>query len=228
VVRTDPAVPKHKGLTVLLVDMHSPGVEVRPLRQMTGHAKFDEVFLDEVVVPDDQRLGAVNGGWRCARTTLTSERGAVGRNTSLRGGSFAMLHTAARQRGQTADPTVRQRLAQLYTVERIAAWLAGRTRDAKGRGGGPTGAIAKLHATIVIRLASRLGADLAGASGVAWEASADGADEWGLRLCAVPGLSIGGGTDEIVRNTVGEKVLGLPREPMVDRDARFDEHRRSG
>ena len=220
-VRTDISRPKHDGITMFIVDMRAPGVEVRPLRQMTGYAKFDEVFLDEVRVPDEHLVGSLNAGWTCARTTLTAERGAVGRNTAQRGGSFHVLLDAARKSGKDSDPRIRQHLAEIYASERISSWLAARARDAGPGRGHPAGAVAKLHSSSLIRSASRLGVEISGPSAVAWESGGD--DQWALRFCAAPGLSIGGGTDEIIKNSVGDRILGLPREPISDRDIPFDQ-----
>jgi alkylation response protein AidB-like acyl-CoA dehydrogenase len=220
-VRTDRTKSKHQGITMFIVDMRAPGIEVRPLRQMTGHAKFDEVFMDDVPVPDESLVGAVDAGWTCARTTLTAERGAVGRNTAQRGGSFVMLLEAARKCGKSSDPHMRQCLTEIYTAERISAWLAARGRDAGVGRSQPAGTVAKLHSSSLIRAASRLGAEINGLAAVAWDDGGD--DQWALRLCAAPGLSIGGGTDEIIKNSVGERILGLPREPVVDRDVPFDQ-----
>jgi alkylation response protein AidB-like acyl-CoA dehydrogenase len=220
-VRTHRSRPKHEGMTMFVVDMRAPGVEVRPLRQMTGHAKFDEVFLDEVPAADEQLVGFLNAGWTCARTTLTAERGAVGRNTAQRGGSFLVLLDAARKSGKDRDPHIRQRLVQIYAAERINSWMAARARDAGPGRGHPAGAVAKLHSSSLITAASRLGVDINGPSAVSWDSGGD--DQWALRLCAAPGLSIGGGTDEIIKNSVGDRILDLPREPVTDRGIPFDQ-----
>ncbi|WP_433598309.1 acyl-CoA dehydrogenase family protein [Nocardia sp. CA-135953] len=217
-LRCDPSLPKHAGLMVAVVDMAAPGVDVRPLRQMTGHAKFDEIFLDDVFIPDDQVVGAPTEGWTVARTTLLNERVSVAGNTALRGGSFAMLVAAARAAGKDEDPLLRGRLADAWIDELVLGLLRERTKRAiqAGRTPGPEGSVGKLAASRYIQKASRTGVLIHGENATAWDSEDEGVDEWALRLCAAPGLAIGGGTDEIVMNIIGEQVLGLPREPSVN------------
>ncbi|MWA07007.1 dehydrogenase [Actinomadura sp. LD22] len=216
-LRCDPAAPKHAGLMVAIVDMADKGVEVRPLRQMTGHAKFDEVFLDDVFLPDERLVGEPGEGWTVARTTLLNERVSVAGNTALRGGSVSMLVAAARSAGREQEPRLRGRLADAWIDELVLSLLRERTKRAieAGRTPGPEGAVGKLAASRYIQSASRTGVLIHGEDATTWDADEEGADEWALRLCAAPGLAIGGGTDEIVKNIIGERVLGLPREPRV-------------
>ncbi len=216
VCRTDPDVPKHQGLTTFLVDMHAPGVEVRPLRQMTGSANFNEVFLTDVRVPDSHRVGELNKGFGVILTTLGNERTIATRAPSSgRGiGPFERLLGVVDTFGDRRDPRQRQRLAQLYIADRIKDLLIERWRAALKPGvtPGPEMSILKLHncrnhIELVHMLTEVLGPRLAADTG-AW-----GAFAWNEFLCSTPGARIGGGTEEIVRNTVGEKVLGLPKEP---------------
>jgi acyl-CoA dehydrogenase len=218
VCRTDPDVPKHQGLTTFLVDMHAPGVEVRPLRQMTGTAGFNEVFLSDVRVPDSHRVGELNGGFRVILTTLGNERTIATRvPSSSRGiGPFERVLGVVDTFGDRTDRHQRQRLAQLYIGDRVKQLLIERWRASLRPGvtPGPEMSVLKLHscrhnAELVRMLTEVLGPRLAADTG-AW-----GSFAWTEFVLSTPGARIGGGTEEIVRNTVGEKVLDLPREPRV-------------
>lgn len=215
--RTDPAAPKHSGLTMFLIDMHQPGVEVRPLRQMTGGAHFNEVFLTAARVPDRDRLGAVGEGWRVAITTLMSEREAVGAGEEVPPGDLVdrlveLLHHApspgalhAQRRAAVAEVAVLGRVLEL-TNRRLGAAAAGAP--------GPEMSITKiLRNEFLARLADAACA-IAGA-GAAADSGAWGTYSWGRARLSLPGLRIAGGTDEIQRNILGERVLGLPREPTA-------------
>ncbi|HEV8626342.1 MAG TPA: acyl-CoA dehydrogenase family protein [Acidimicrobiia bacterium] len=211
--RTDPAAPKHRGITAFLIPMDTPGIEVRPLRQMSGGASFNEVFLTDAVVPDTARLGDVNEGWRVALTTLGFERAARSGGT---GGAdmFGRLLDLARHLGRTDDPLVRQRLASVYVHGRLRS-LNRRRAGARLRAGGipgPEGSISKLMLTqglqevadtAALLLGPRLGADSGEWGTYAWSEFVNG----------VPGFRIAGGSDEIQRNIIAERALGLPREP---------------
>jgi alkylation response protein AidB-like acyl-CoA dehydrogenase len=213
--RTAPG-PRYQNLTAFIVDMRVPGVEVRPLRQMTGGAAFNEVFFDGAVVPDDHRLGEVGGGWKVAITTLMNERAAVGSAGTGGSGilSSARLIAMARELGVANDPIARQELADVYI--RLAVARTTRLRaDARRRAGQPPGpemSIGKLALTDnlarVAALVTRwLGPRLAADSGE-W-----GTYAWAELVLGLPGLRLGGGTDEIQRNIVAERVLGLPKGP---------------
>ena len=211
--RTDPAAPKHRGITAFLIPMDTPGIEVRPLRQMSGGASFNEVFLTDAVVPDTARLGDVNEGWRVALTTLGFERAARSGGT---GGAdmFGRLLDLARHLGRTDDPLVRQRLASVYVHGRLRS-MNRRRAGARLRAGGvpgPEGSISKLMLTqglqevtdtAALLLGPRLGADSGEWGTFAWSEFVNG----------VPGFRIAGGSDEIQRNIIAERALGLPREP---------------
>ena len=236
--RSDPQRPRHAGLTMFIVDLAAPGVTIRPLKQMTGHSKFAEVFFDGVRIADDHRVGAENDGWRCAITTLMNERFSVGGlKYAQRGGSAQLIIDKARSLGVVDDPVVRQRLAHLWAREAIFGYLHRRVGSAvmAGREPGPEGSILKLAMGAFIGLAAGTGADLVGPAAVAWENGAGengagenggrepAADGWAERLCGAPCFTIAGGTTEVLKNLVAERVLGLPRDRVDDRDEPFDE-----
>jgi alkylation response protein AidB-like acyl-CoA dehydrogenase len=219
ICRTDPDAPKHKGLTGFVVDMHAPGVEVRPLRQMTGGASFNEVFFVDVRVPDDHRLGDVNEGWTVALTTLMNERAAIGGG----GGGGGVVGTQrlielARKMGKADDPLVRQALAEIYAHGAAARYTNMRAM-AKVKAGqlpGPEMSIAKLSLTNNLRRISNLVSTVLGPRLIA-NTGEWGTYAWAEFVLGMPGMSIAGGSDEILKNIVGERVLGLPKEPRVDK-----------
>ncbi|NUU22781.1 MAG: acyl-CoA dehydrogenase [Streptomycetaceae bacterium] len=239
--RTDPERTKRKGLTYFLLDLRQPGVEVRPLRTMTGEAEFSEVFLDRAHVPDAYRIGPVGDGWKVAGATLSGERQMVagagsGGVDRIGGSGIAHLLALARRisaegrPGGWADPVVRDRLMLLYSEERIRAWTNDRVRDGvkAGRAPGPASSIGKVHQGELNQRMQAMAAELLGAYGQAWEPDADDPDAFAA-ACAdgygdalpheVRGMlrsranTIEGGTSEVNRNILGERVLGLPREP---------------
>ncbi len=233
--RTNPDVPKHLGLTMFVVDMRAPGVTIRPLRQITGGSGFNEVFFDDVHLPGDAVVGDVDRGWQAAVTTLMNERvsigaGGGGLGRRLGGGEFAALADVARRRGGLADPVLRQRLASVFVEERLLELLSQRIRaDVQaGRTPGPQGSVAKLAGAQLARHAAEVGLDLLGAGGAAWTPDDADAERWTQALLGAPGNAIAGGTPEIMKNILGERVLGLPREPAVDRDVPFRELRVGG
>jgi alkylation response protein AidB-like acyl-CoA dehydrogenase len=228
--RTDPDAPKRKGITYFLVDMHQPGVEVRPLRHIGGEVDFNEVFLDRARVPDAQRVGDVGDGWRVANATLSGERQMVSGEGSggvdrIGGSGTRRLLTLARERGRSRDPMVRQQLMRVYAEERIREWTNQRVRASvkAGRSPGPESSIGKVHQGELNQRIQVLASDLLGMGSVAWEG---GAAEYAATLpYEVRGMlrsranTIEGGTTEVNKNIVGERVLGLPREPDPYRDA---------
>jgi alkylation response protein AidB-like acyl-CoA dehydrogenase len=226
VARTNRDVPKHRGITMFVCDMHAPGVTSRPLRQIDGRAHFNEVFLDDVRLPGDAVVGDVDDGWRVTLDMLAFERvaiGAGGSSQSLSSDGYGSVLRLARARGCTDDPLVRQELVGVYVRERILGLLGMRIRAAlvAGRAPGPEGSVAKLAATMLGKESARLGMALAGAGGLAWSDDDEhGADPSGAFLFA-PMLGIAGGTTEIQKNIVGERVLGLPKDPAVDKDVPF-------
>jgi alkylation response protein AidB-like acyl-CoA dehydrogenase len=215
VCRSDVDLPKHQGLTAFLVDMHAPGVEVRPLRQMTGGASFNEVFLSDVRIPDSHCLGDVNGGWAVALTTLMNERAAIG-GGPLGGGGFRIekLVELVRHLGKADDPLVRQQLARLIVHGRVAGFttLRAMAQVAAGAAPGPEMSIAKMALTNNALLTSELVSSVLGPQLLA-DSGRWGTYAWGELVLGVPGIRVAGGTDEVLRNIVGERVLGLPKEP---------------
>jgi alkylation response protein AidB-like acyl-CoA dehydrogenase len=217
--RSDPSVPKHAGITAFSVDMRAPGITVRSLVQMNGDMHFNEVFLDDVVVPDADRLGDVNNGWRVGLTTLSHERG------SLAGGLGVSLDGVLRMAKSHAsgeDPVSRDRVAHAAADVMVNDWAGHRAQAARraGRPPGPEDSGAKLRSTRMIKEVAALGVD---GQGPAATVEHDPPDEWQTMFLAAPSLSIRGGTDEIQRNILGERVLGLPPEPRVDKDRPFSE-----
>jgi alkylation response protein AidB-like acyl-CoA dehydrogenase len=205
---------RHHNLTALLIDMRSAGVEVRPLRQMTGGAAFNEVFLNDVWVPDDHRLGAVDGGWEVALRTLSNERSALGGGGLGGRGLLAVDRILALLdvTGHTDDPVARQEVAVLVSGLRTAMWT--RRRLAAGGSPGARTSLLKLalcrDMTRLAELVSRLlGPKLIADTGE-W-----GTYSWSGFVLGLPGYRIGGGTDEVLKSVIGERVLGLPREPAA-------------
>jgi alkylation response protein AidB-like acyl-CoA dehydrogenase len=213
--RTDRTAPKHKGLTAFLLRMDSPGVEVRPLKQMTGGSSFYEVFLTDVRVPDSCRLGACGDGWRVAITTLGFERSS---STDDGARAVRMLFALARHVGRSDDPVVRQLLAHAYTRQQLHVWSGARTRAALRRGEtpGPEGSIGKLFWTETLRAFNDAASELLGPRLIA-DTGEWGMYSWAEHLLGTPGARIAAGTDEIQRNILGERALGLPGEPRHDK-----------
>jgi alkylation response protein AidB-like acyl-CoA dehydrogenase len=218
ITRTSPDKPKHKGLTMFLIDMHDPGIEVRPLRQMTGGASFNEVFLNEVRVPDTHRLGDVDEGWGVALTTLMNERMAIGAGGGGGGSAadrqFIRFVQMAQHFDRNRDPVVRQKITSYY-VHSQAARLTNARAVAKVKAGqtpGPELSIAKLASTNNMQRAAQLAAEILGPRLVA-DSGEWGTYAWSEMVLGVPGGRIAGGTDEVMHNILGERVLGLPKEP---------------
>jgi alkylation response protein AidB-like acyl-CoA dehydrogenase len=201
--RTDPDVPKRDGITYFLVDLHADGVEVRPLRHITGEVDFNEVFLDEVRVTDDQRVGAQGDGWRVANATLSGERQMVSGAGS--GGVDRIGGGAADGLRLPDDPVLRQRVVGLQGEERIRAWTNQRLR------GGPLTSIGKVHQGDLNQRIQLAAVDLLGADAMAWDH--DGLDRAVKGMLRSRANTIEGGTTEVNKNVIGERVLGLPREP---------------
>ena len=214
--RHDPGVPKHRGITAFGIDLHTPGVDVRPLRQMNGDAHFTEIFLDDARVPDADRIGAVGEGWRVALTCLSFERGAATAGSS--GGLLDVerLIALARTRGVSSNPVVRDRLARLVIELRVMSLTIRRARDTARTGQpGPAGSGLKLRGSRTFREYTNLALAILGPDAMT------AAEPWNTLFLTAPSLSIRGGTDEIQRNIVGERVLGLPEEPRLDRELPF-------
>jgi alkylation response protein AidB-like acyl-CoA dehydrogenase len=217
--RSDPSVRKHQGITAFGIAMDTSGVEVRPLRQMNGDAHFSEVFLDDALVPDRDRIGAAGEGWRVALTCLSYERGASTAGSSSGLLDVSRLITVARARGLTDDPVVRDALARLVIETRVMGYTARRARDTARAGRpGAEGSGMKLRGSKLFRDYTALALQLLGP-----DAACDPHGDFQTLFLTAPSLSIRGGTDEIQRNIVGERVLGLPEEPRVDRELPFEQ-----
>ena len=245
-VRTNTTVPKHEGITYMVLPMHQQGVEVRPIRQMNRHSSFNEVFMTDARVPARFVVGTVNDGWRVARATLAHERSFATlrrprfdspdgrRGLALdeaeleaekhfrtyvwypqRAGRADLVIERAREVGRDRDPVVRDRIADLISFVKVNEWTAQRARAARalGRPPGPEGSLGKLAASEVARRCHRLHAIIAGAHGMLVDGPREHDATIAEVLVSTPAQSIAGGTDEIQRSIIGEKILGLPREP---------------
>ena len=253
--RTDWEVPKHQGITYLVLPMHQPGVEVRPLRQMNGHASFNEVFLTDAEAPVDNVVGAEGSGWTVALTTLAHERrlapgrAAPSARDAARPAGRAVREAAAEQAiaagpytwypqragrpdlvvdharaaGVERDPIVRQELARVITLARVAQWTQRRALAARalGRPPGPEGSLGKLASSNIARAAARAHSLIAGAAGMLTGADSPFDGVVAEVLVSVPAVSIAGGTDEIQHNILGERILGLTKEPDPGRQSPF-------
>jgi alkylation response protein AidB-like acyl-CoA dehydrogenase len=226
--RTDPDVPKRKGITYFLLDLHQPGVEVRPLRHIGGEREFNEVFLDGARVPDAQRVGEIGDGWRVANATLSGERQMVsgagsGGVDRIGGSSVTRLLGLATRTGRARDAIARQHLMRLVSEERIRAWTNQRVRAQvrAGRAPGPESSIGKVHQGSLNQRVQEQAVAALGMDAVAFEApaGADGRDYAGSLPYEVAGMlrsranTIEGGTSEVNKNVLAERVLGLPKEP---------------
>ena len=225
--RTDPDAPKHRGITFLVVDMTSPGITVRPLVQATGLTHFNEVFLDEVRVPVANVVGEIDAGWRVARTTLASEAGMIGGAGQT--STFDAVVALARAMGATEDPVVRQRLAAVYTNERLLKFLTWRmqTAIAHRRGTPPDPSVLKNLFTRALSERVELAVALEGPSGMLAGGDAPQDGFWQLQVVGQFAARIGGGTNEVHRNMLAERALGLPAEPRPDKDVPWRETLRS-
>ena len=227
VARTDPAVPKHAGLTYFLCDMSDPGVDVRPLRQITGEAEFNEVFLTDVRIPDANRLGAEGEGWRVATTTLNNERIAIGSGAPREGGMIGKVAGTWRTQPELRTPAMHDELMRLWVASEVARLAGERLRQRLAAGQpGPEGSGMKLAFAQLAQTISGFEVELSGEAGLRY-------DDWamrrpektdftrrepGYRYLRAKGNSIEGGTSEILRNVIAERVLGLPPEHRVDKN----------
>ena len=229
VVRTDPTVPKHKGLSYFCVDMKAPGVEIKPIKQLTGDSDFNEVYFTDVRVSDSQRLGEVGQGWQVSLTTLMNERAAIGGSFGQMDVSLAMCVAAEVEidgRPALEDAAVRARIADWYVQEAGLKYTGYRSLTALSRGAlpGPENSIGKLVGAPKMQAMSSYLMDLLDASGaVVDEALAAKAGIIQRAYMGAPGLRIAGGTDEIMANIIAERVLGLPQEPRLDKGIPFNE-----
>ena len=228
VTRTDAIAEKHRGITYFIVDMKSPGIEIRPIKQINGLSGFNEVFFTDVRVPDKNRIGAVNEGWRGAITTLMNERASIGGGTG--GGpdfnDLVQLAKEVRWNGHSAfeDDAVRQRLARFYIRLKGLQYTGYRSQTALSRGTtpGPESSIGKLVGAPLRQEMASFAMEIEGAAGALIDR--DAAPEegvWQQMYLGTPGLRIAGGTDEILRNIIAERVLGLPAETRADKGLAF-------
>jgi alkylation response protein AidB-like acyl-CoA dehydrogenase len=253
-VRSNPDAPKHQGISYVLFPMDQPGVEVRPLREMTGRALFSEVFFDDARAPDAAVLGGADQGWAVANTTLAAERAGLGSGGSGAGGAafpghkggmlqqpagalaervgrggavqpsafgraFELLRDLAEKLGRRDDPMIRQRLVELYTLNELGRMTGLRVKAARasGRGPGPEANTAKLLMSRTARLVRDLGPEVLGPEGAIMGPDTTGGGIVQEMTLFAPAPSIYGGTDEIQKNIIGERVLGLPKEPGPDK-----------
>lgn len=238
IARTDWDQPKHRGITFFWLPMRQPGVEVRPLRQATGDARFNEVFITDARVPDTHRLGELNKGWWVLQTALAYERATMG--VSRRGGesggvrgATAAAHgeipvadislvKAAKAAGRTADPSIRQALMRLHCMRTVNDWNGERAKAvAKAGGSSPLASLGKLAMAQILHYAGRLHGHILGMDGTLDGDQNPAARDANYSQLNAYFFSIGGGTDQIQRNIIGERILGLPKEPEVDREMPF-------
>ncbi len=218
--RTDADVPKHRGITAMVVDMRAPGVDVRPLRQIDGAIHFNEVFLDEVSVPVADTIGPVGSGWGVALTMLANERASIGGGGMY---SFDQVAQLARAMGRVQEPVVRQRLADLYTRDQILRFLGYRVRTsaATGRPPGPESSVMKLAVSARYETGGDLVVELEGPAGMLTDGDAPYDGRFQDLFMAQWAPRIGGGTDQVQRNIIGERVLGLPGDVRADKSVPF-------
>ena len=233
IARTDPDVAKHAGITYFVCPMDAPGVEIRPITEMTGSQTFNEVFLTDVRLPADAVVGEVNRGWELAKVTLGNERVSLSSGGALwgMGPNGADLLDLVRAQGGTTDPLLRQRLARLHTTEEILRLIRLRTVSARIRGEqpGPEASIRKVLADEHGQAIMGLAKDLAGAGGMLSDVGPLGAPAgiWPYGFTFSPALTIGGGTGDVQRNILGERVLGLPHDLDAEQGKTWAEARRS-
>jgi len=233
IARTDPDAPKHRGISYFICPMDAPGVEIRPITEMTGEHTFNEVFLTDVRIPAENLVGEVNDGWRLAKVTLSNERVSLSSGGSLwgQGPTAEDLLDLVRARGGTDDPLLRQRLARLYSESEILRLIRLRTVTAaiKGHEPGPEASVRKVLADEHGQHVMGLAKDLAGAGGMLTDVGPMGGDVgvWHYGFLFSTALTIGGGTGEVQRNILGERVLGLPHEIDVEEGRTWAETRRA-
>jgi alkylation response protein AidB-like acyl-CoA dehydrogenase len=219
--RTDPDVPKHKGLTMFVVPMDAPGVTVRGLRQISGEAEFNEVFFDDVVVAPDAVVGGTGNGWSAALTILMFERLTIGLGSENYSSPVELARTMAADEAASRDSEMRARLGHVMTELTAVRFNGYRmlTQLARGQIPGPEAGLAKVTMVNAAITATDLGADIVGPDALA------GDSDWSYLISFLPGLKSAGGTEQILRNTIGERVLGLPAEPRIDKGVPFSELR---
>ncbi len=231
IARTDAEVPKHAGISMFVVDMRAPGVEIRAINQIDGGQHFNEIFFTDVRLGTDALIGELNAGWRLATAMLMYERVAIGTGSSsgIKTPTSDFLIKTARRHNRLDEAGVRQELMRIYAEETTKSLVSLRTRAElkAGKTPGPGGSLGKLHGAKIARMTRLVMMNLAGPAGAAWSTSGsdDGADPSALSKSTLRSFSsnIAGGTDEIQKNIIGDRVLGLPRDIAVDRDVPFKE-----
>ena len=227
VTRTDPTAPKHKGLTYFFLDMKTPGVDPRPIKQISGAADFNQVFLTDVRIPDSQRLGAVGQGWQVSITTLMNERFAVGNAGGVDVEQLIDLAAKTEIDGEPAlsNAAVRERLATWYCETSGLKYTNYRTISAMSRGQtpGPENSIVKVVSANKLQSIASFGIDLMDMGGIVSDGADDDAEGFLGAYLWSPGIRIAGGTDEILRNIIAERVLGMPADIRVDKNVPFNE-----
>ena len=216
--RTNPDAVKQGGITAFIVPMDAPGVEIRPIRQMSGPASFNEVWFDGTRIPDSMRIGDVDAGWKVAQTTLGFERTSSGSGHRRKGGTAADLVALAQHLGLNSDPVTRQELADITIRTRLHAAMVTKVARATATGGdpGPAGSLGKLLASDNLVRIGNTAANMLGSALVA-DTGEWGEFAWGEHVLGAPGYRLAGGTDEVQRNIVAERVLGLPAEHRSDK-----------
>jgi alkylation response protein AidB-like acyl-CoA dehydrogenase len=236
IARTDWDVPKHQGITFFWFPMQQPGVEVRPIRQITDEAHFNEVFITEARVPDSHVVGPLHGGWRVLQTALAYERSVMGdmargpRRSDAGAGDGASvdLGRLAREVGRDGDPVLRQRIARVHTLRAVNRWNALRAKALVDQGTpSPIMSLGKLAMSQILHEGAATQAAILGAESMLVGEEHPRADDANFLALNAYFTSIGGGTDQIQRNIIGERVLGLPKEPELDRDVPFREVRKA-
>ena len=227
VARTDPEQVKHAGISMFILDMGAPGVEIRPIHQIDGGSHFNEVFFSDVRIPKDWLVGELNSGWKLATAMLMYERVAIGGAGAgkINQPQYKMLLKAAKESGKLDDPVVRDQLMEIYSMETTKSLVAMKTRDElkAGKTPGPGGSLGKLYGSVIAWRVREIALEIAGPGSVAWDPDdATGGERQRIVLNSFQS-GIAGGTDEIQRNIIGDRVLGLPRDISVDRGVPFRE-----
>ena len=227
IARTNPDVPKHAGISMFIVDMAAPGVEIRPIHQIDGGKHFNEVFFTDAAIPKGWLLGELNNGWNQATAMLMYERVAIGTAGAgkLARRNYDMLVKRARKNGRITDPVVRDELMSLYAMETVKSLVAMRTRAElkAGKVPGPGGSLGKLSGSIISQRVRAIAQNISGLDGIAWEFDGDDGQQLARHVLNSFQDGIAGGTDEIQRNIIGDRVLGLPRDISVDKGVPFNE-----
>jgi len=225
IARTDPDQVKHAGISMFIMDMKAPGVEIRPIHQIDGGSHFNEVFFNDVRIPAGWQIGQLNEGWKLATSMLMYERVAIGSGSSgqIRQPNYDILLGHARANGSVANPVVRDQLMQIYIMESCKSLVAMRTRAEQkaGKTPGPGGSLGKLFGSNISWRFRAIAQAIAGPGSVAWSADDSAAGHLQRHVLHTFQDGIAGGTDEIQRNIIGDRVLGLPREPSIDKDLPF-------